>query len=171
MKLLIIRFSSLGDVVLTSPVLRCIKTQLPDAEIHFLVRPSFKAAVINNPHITKLYLLEEDWNKMIVQLKEEQFDYIIDLQRNMRSFRIKTALKIPAFSFKKLNFRKLIFTKLKWNVMPKQLHVVDRYLKTVEPFGVYNDGEGLDYFIATPEEVQQKDIPTSHQAGYIGIVI
>jgi len=171
MKFLIIRFSSLGDIVLTSPVLRCLKTQLPDVELHYLVKPSFKAAVINNPYISKLHFLQEDWNKMIDELEEEKFDYIIDLHRNMRSFRIKSSLKVPAFSFKKLNFRKLIFTKLKWNVMPEQLHVIDRYLKTVEPFGVYNDGAGMDYFITPEEEVLQKDIPTSHLAGYIGIVI
>ena len=171
MKFLIIRFSSLGDIVLTTPVLRCLKTQLPDVELHFLVKPSFKAAVINNPYISKLHLLQEDWDKMIDELKAEKFDYIIDLHRNLRSFRIKSSLKVPAFSFKKLNFRKLIFTKLKWNVMPDQVHVIDRYLKTVEAFGVYNDGGDMDYFIRPEEEVQQKDIPTSHQAGYIGIVI
>lgn len=171
MKFLLIRFSSLGEIVLTSPVLRCIKAQLPDSEIHFLASPSFKAAVINNPYINKLHLLQEEWDKMIDTLKGEQFDYIIDLQRNLSSFRIKSSLNVPAFSYKKLNFRKLIFTKLKWNVMPQQLHIVDRYLKTVEPFGVYNDGGGLDYFIAAEEAVKQEDIPTSHQAGYIGIVI
>ena len=171
MKFLIIRLSSLGDIVLTTPVLRCLKTQLPDVEIHYLVRSSFKAAIRNNPHISKLHLHNEDWDSMIDELKKERFDYIIDLHRNMRSFRIKTALNVPAFSFKKLNFRKLIFTKLKWNVMPRQLHVIDRYFKTVEPFGIYNDGAGMDYFITSTEEVPQNDIPASHHAGYIGIVI
>ena len=171
MKFLIIRFSSIGDIVLTTPVIRCIKKQLPDVEIHFLVKPSFKSTVVNNPYITKLHLLQEDWSKTILDLKHEQFDFVIDLQRNLRSFRIKKSLKVPAFTFKKLNFQKLVFTKLKWNVMPKHDHVVDRYLKTVEPFGVYNDGGGLDYFIAADEEVNEKDIPTSHHAGYIGIVI
>ena len=51
------------------------------------------------------------------------------------------------------------------------VHVVDRYMKTVEPFGVYNDGDGMDYFIAPNEEVPFTDIPTSHRAGYIAIVI
>lgn len=171
MKLLIIRFSSIGDIVLTTPVMRCVKTQLPDVEIHFLVKPAYKSTLVNSPYITKLHLLQEDWDEMMINLKNEQFDFIIDLQRNIRSFRIKTSLKVPAFTFKKLNFQKLVFTKLKWNVMPKHDHVVDRYLKTVEPFGVYNDGGGLDYFIAENEEVNDKDIPTSHHAGYIGIVI
>lgn len=171
MKFLVIRFSSIGDVVLTSPVARCLKTQLPDVEIHFLVRPAFKEVVVNNPYITKVHLLQASVSDTVDSLKEERFDYVIDLQQNLRSLRIKRGLKVPAFSFKKLNFRKLIFTKLKWNVMPRQVHVVDRYLNTVNLFGVYNDGAGLDYFIEPEEEVSEKDIPASHHAGYIGVVI
>jgi ADP-heptose:LPS heptosyltransferase len=171
MKFLVIRFSSIGDVVLTSPVVRCLRTQLPDAEIHFLIRPAFQSVLVNNPYITKLHLLQESISDTVDTLKEERFDYVIDLQRNLRSLRIKRGLKVPAFSFKKLNFQKLVFTKLKWNVMPKQVHVVDRYLNTVNLFGVYNDGAGLDYFIKPGEEVSEKDIPASHHAGFISVVI
>jgi heptosyltransferase-2 len=171
MKLLIIRFSSIGDIVLTTPVIRCLKKQLPDIELHFIVKPQFKTVVANNPYIDKIHLLDRDWSQMIEALKEEKFDYIIDLHHNIRTLSLKKALKVPAFSFNKLNLQKLVFTKLKWNVMPKEVHIIDRYLKTVEPFGVHNDGEGMDYFIAPVEEVPLKDIPASHHAGYIGIVI
>jgi heptosyltransferase-2 len=171
MKLLIVRFSSIGDIVLTTPVMRCLKQQLPDVEIHFVVKPQFKAVVVNNPYIDKLHVLQQDREKTYEELRAENFDYVIDLHRNVRTLRLKRALRKPAFSFNKLNFRKLVFTKLKWNVMPQQVHIIDRYLKTVEHFGVYNDGAGMDYFIAPEEEVQLKDIPASHHAGYIGIVI
>jgi ADP-heptose:LPS heptosyltransferase len=170
MKFLVIRFSSIGDIVLTSPVVRCLKTQVPDAEIHFLVKPQFKSVVANNPYIDKIHVLQQDWDKMIAELKEENFDHIVDLHHNLRTLRVKNALGVPATSFNKLNIEKLIFVKLKWNVMPK-VHIIDRYLKTVEQFGVYNDGAGMDYFIAPHEEIKLKDIPASHHAGYIGIVI
>lgn len=170
MKFLVIRFSSIGDLVLTSPVVRCLKKSVPGAVVHFLVKPQFKSVVVNNPYIDKIHLLQEDWNKMIAELKAEGFDQIIDLHHNLRTLRVKRALKLPAYSFNKLNIEKLIFVKLKWNVMPK-LHIVDRYLKTIEHLGVQNDGAGLDYFIAPHEEVQQRDIPASHQLGYIALVI
>lgn len=170
MKFLIIRFSSIGDIVLTTPVVRCMKQQLKDAEIHFLVKPQFKTVIANNPYIDKIHLLQEDWNGMINELKGEGFDYIIDLHHNLRTLRVKKELKIPSFSFYKLNIQKLIFVKLKWNVMPK-VHIIDRYFDTVKSFGVQNDGNGMDYFITPQEEVPQKDIPTSHQAGFIAIVI
>src|SRR6476661_8321613 len=170
MKLLVIRFSSIGDIVLTSPVVRCLKKQVPGAEIHFLVKPQFRQVVANNPYIDKIHVLQKDWNAMIADLKAENFDEIIDLHHNLRTLRVKQALKLPAHSFNKLNVEKFIFVKLKWNVMPK-VHIVDRYLKTVEHLGVHNDGAGLDYFIAPHEEVLERDIPTSHQAGYIAVVI
>lgn len=170
MKFLIIRFSSIGDIVLTSPVVRCLKKQVQGAELHFLVKPQFRSVVANNPHIDKIHTLQNDWDQMIRELKAEQFDQVIDLHHNLRTLRVKRALKVPAHSFNKLNIEKFIFVKLKWNIMPK-LHIVDRYLHTVRSFGVVNDGAGLDYFIAPHEEVRQKDIPAAHQAGFIAVVI
>lgn len=170
MKFLVIRFSSIGDIVLTTPVVRCLKQQLPLAEIHYLIKPKFKTVMEPNPYIDKIHVLQDDWGKMIAELKEEKFDYIIDLHHNLRTLRVKNALKLPSFSFNKLNLRKLVFVKLKWNVMPK-VHIVDRYLETVASFGVRNDGEGLDYFIPESAKVPLNDIPHSHHAGFISIVI
>ena len=125
----------------------------------------------SNPYVHKIHLLQDDWGKMIAQLKEENFDYIIDLHNNLRTLRVKKDLKIPSFSFNKLNIQKLIFVKLKWNVMPKNLHIIDRYMETVQSFGVQNDGKGMDYFIPKDQEINEKDIPASHHLGYIAIVI
>lgn len=170
MKFLVIRFSSIGDIVLTTPVVRCLKKQVPGAVIHYLIKPQFKMVMEPNPYIDKFHVLQEDWDEMIEALKAEKFDHIIDLHHNLRTLRVKKALKVPAYSLNKLNIEKLIFVKLKWNVMPK-LHIIDRYLETVEPFGVKNDGDGMDYFIPEDQRVPLKDIPASHHAGFISIVI
>lgn len=170
MKFLIIRFSSIGDIVLTTPVVRCLKKQLPGSELHYLIKPQFASVMQHNPYIDQLHFLQQNWDVMVDLLKQEHFDYVIDLHHNLRTLRIKKALGLPAFSFNKLNIEKFIFVKLKWNVMPK-LHIVDRYMQTVESFGVTNDGLGLDYFIPEQEEVQQKDLPASHHLGYVAIVI
>lgn len=170
MKFLIIRFSSIGDIVLTTPVVRCLKKQVRGAEIHYLIKPQFKMVMEPNPYIDKFHLLQKDWDNMIEELKEEKFQFIVDLHHNLRTLRVKNALDVPSFSFNKLNIEKFVFVKLKWNVMPK-VHIIDRYMETVEPFGVYNDGEGMDYFIPEKDKVQLKDIPASHHAGFISIVI
>ena len=170
MKFLIIRFSSIGDIVLTTPVIRCLKQQVADAEVHILVKESFRSVVSNNPYIDKVHVLAHSWELMIHELQLEDYDYVIDLHNNIRTLRVKKALGNPAKSFNKLNLQKYIYTNLKWNLMPDK-HIVDRYMETVESFNVKNDGGGLDYFISTDEEVKNNDIPASHHAGYIAIVI
>ena len=170
MKFLIIRFSSIGDIVLTTPVVRCLKKQLPDSEIHFLTKESFGTIVENNPYIDKVHLLTHSWETVVHELKQENYDYIIDLHHNLRTLRLKKDLGIKSFPFNKLNIQKWIYTNLKWNMMP-DVHIVDRYVKTVESFDIKNDGEGLDYFIPGKDEVKQSDIPVSHHLGYIGLVI
>lgn len=170
MKFLIIRFSSIGDIVLTTPVVRCLKQQVPNAEVHFLTKKSFRGIVESNPYIDKVMLLEDSWELMIHELKLEEYDYIIDLHKNIRTLRVKKALKIKSFSFDKLNIKKWLLTALKINMMPP-IHIVDRNLATVKSFGVINDGKGLDYFIPEKDVLKNNDIPASHQFGFIGIVI
>lgn len=169
-KFLIIRFSSIGDIVLTTPVIRCLKKQVPDAEVHFLTKESFRSIVEHNPYIDKLHVLAHSWELMIHELQLEKYDYIIDLHHNVKTLRVKKALGVKSFSFHKLNIEKYIYTSIKLNILPK-IHIVDRYLATLKSFGVKNDRVGLDYFIPEKEETKRNDIPHSHHAGYIACVI
>ncbi len=171
MKFLIIRFSSIGDIVLTTPVIRCLKQQLPDVEVHYLTKKSYKGIIETNPYVDKLHVLADDWDAMTDSLKQEQFDFVIDLHHNLRTWRIKRALKnAKSFSFNKLNYEKWLLTALKINKLPN-IHIVDRYLQTLQSFGIKNDGKGLDYFIPEKDIVTVTDLPVSHMHGFIGIVI
>jgi ADP-heptose:LPS heptosyltransferase len=170
MKFLIIRFSSIGDIVLTTPVVRCLKKQVVTAEVHYLTKTAFRPVLEANPYIDKLHLLEDDWEGLMARLRAEDFDYIIDLHHNVRTLKVKKALGKQAFSFNKLNVKKWLYTAIKINRMP-DVHIVDRCMETVKAFGVRNDGAGLDYFIPKKDELKPQDIPMSHQAGYIGLVI
>lgn len=170
MKFLIIRFSSIGDIVLTTPVIRCLKQQIPNAKIHFLSKYSFKNIIEHNPYIDKLLLLDNDWDVLMHRLKLEEYDYIIDLHHNLRTLKVKRHLKVRSFSFNKLNIKKWLLTALKINRLPNK-HIVDRNLETVKYFNVENDGLGLDYFIPEKDIVQIKDIPAAQRMGFIAIVI
>ena len=170
MKFLIIRFSSIGDIVLTTPVIRCLRKQVPDAEVHFLTKKNFAVVVENNPYLHKVHYLSGDYEHTVAALKEENYDYIIDLHNNVRTLRVKKALKVPARAFRKLNVQKWLFTALKINLLP-DIHIVDRYMETVAEWGVKNDQGGLDYFIPEKDRVKETDIPAGHLAGYIAVVI
>ena len=170
-KILIIRFSSIGDIVLTTPVVRCLRKQLPDAEIHFLTKQSYRPIVASNPYIDKIHTLGDSFELMLHELKTEEYDYIIDLHHNLRTLRIKRFLKnVKAFSFDKLNIKKFIYTNFKINTLPEK-HIVDRNLETVASLGIVNDGLGLDYFIPEKDTITQKDLPASKMLGYIAVVI
>lgn len=170
-KILLIRFSSIGDIVLTTPIIRCLKKQLPNIEIHFLTKPSFKTIISANPYIDKIHLLATNLNETISTLKNEQFDLIIDLHHNLRTLQIKKSLGIQSFSFPKLNIQKWLLVRFKWrNIMPDQ-SIVERYFKTVSKLGIKNDGEGLNYFIPDKDHIEQDDLPMSHWAGYVACVL
>lgn len=171
MKILIIRFSSIGDIVLTTPVIRCIRKKYPGADVHFLTKKNFSGIVTTNPYINRVHTLADDITSTIEILRNAKFDCIIDLHNNLRTLRIKQALKkVSFYTFRKLNTQKWIYTSFKINLMPEK-HIVDRYMETVESLGVVNDGLGLDYFIPEKDRVKDSDIPFSHSQGYISIAI
>ena len=170
MKFLILRFSSIGDIVLTTPVIRCLRLQMPEAEIHFLSRQNFRDVLEHNPYINKNIFYKDDVDEVISELKKEKYDYIIDLHHNIRSLRVKRALKTKSFSFNKLNIEKWLIVNLKINRLPKQ-HIVDRYLETISSFGIKNDGQGLDYFISAKEEKAIEKLPEAFGKNFIAWAI
>ena len=151
-KFLIIRLSSIGDIVLTSPIVRILATQLPEAEVHFFVKKEFAEVVKHNPHIAKIHLYDGDIAQNIKVFKQENFDYVIDLHKNLRSFRVRNGLSSLWFSFNKLNFEKWLMVNFKINKLPDK-HIVDRYFEAVSKFDVELDDKGLDYFIDAKDEV------------------
>jgi len=169
-KFLVIRFSSIGDIVLTSPVVRGLKQQVENAEVHFATKDKHACLVFNNPYVDKVHLLGENINDLIHELEKENFDYIIDLHQNFRSNRIRRRLKTESFSFNKLNWRKILFVWFKVNKLPKQ-HIVDRYMETVHVFDVKNDNKGLDFFIKEGDEFNVEELPPLFKKGYVAIAI
>ena len=126
--------------------------------------------VENNPYLTKIHTIEKEVKEVIKELKNENFDFVIDLHNNIRSMQTKTALGKPSSSFKKLNFKKWILVNFKINKMPA-MHIVDRYIQTAAKLGISNDHKGVDYFIPEKDEVNTASLPATHQHGYIGFVI
>jgi ADP-heptose:LPS heptosyltransferase len=169
-KFLILRFSSIGDIVLTTPVVRCLQQQVPDAEVHFATKRAFATLLENNPHIDKCHYLDGSLRDLVRQLRAEQFDYIIDLHNNLRTRLIKLQLGVQAYAFDKLNWQKWLLVQLKINVLPNQ-HIVDRYLATVASFGVKNDEQGLDYVIPYKDQIEADWLPPTHQSGYVAYAI
>ena len=167
---MVIRFSSIGDIVLTSAVVRCLKLQLRGAEIHFLTKKQFEPVLAANPYIDKVWLYDHDFRDVIPQLKSQGFHFVVDLHKNYRSAFVTRQLGVKSASFPKLNIRKWLMVRFNLNFLP-DVHIVDRYFKAVETLGIKNDGLGLDYFIPAEDEVDLSSLPEPHRRGYFAIVI
>ncbi|TAE29649.1 MAG: glycosyltransferase family 9 protein [Cytophagales bacterium] len=169
-KFLVLRFSSIGDIVLTTPVVRCLKQQMPDAEVHFCTKKAHRGLVENNPYIDRAYFLDDSLNELIRELRAERYDYIIDLHHNLRTSIIKLRLGVRSYSFDKLNSQKWLLTRWKINAMPP-VHIVDRYMETLRSFGIINDERGLDYFIPYRDQVEIEWLPPTHRGHYVAYAI
>ena len=169
-KILIIRFSSIGDIVLTTPVIRCIRKQLPDAVIHYLTKEKFKQVLEQNPYIDHIYTIKKDVDEVLLDLIGEKYDFIVDLHNNIRTWRVKMALHSPSKAFNKINLQKWIRVNLKINILPA-VHIVDRYLDSAKPLGIINDGQGLDFFLDPEKSETRLSLPEEFQNRYIAIVI
>jgi ADP-heptose:LPS heptosyltransferase len=169
-KILIIRFSSIGDIVLTTPVIRCIKEQVPECEIHYLTKNQFYPLIKANPHISKIHTIEKGIPEVIDHLKKEDFNYVFDLHKNFRSEGVILRLRKPYSRFPKLNIRKWMLVNLKMNLLPDK-HIVDRYFRATRKLKVKNDNKGLDYYIPEEDEIKINSLPPFLHRGFISWAI
>lgn len=169
MKILIIRFSSLGDIVLTSPVPRLIKKRFPSSEVHFLTKKNYSETYINNINISKLYLLDENFFQLYKELKKNNYDLIIDLHNNIRSFILRKLLGVKFLVYNKNRLKRWLIVNLKLKV--KIPHIVDSYIKTLSSMNIKNDNKGLDYFLAKNDFKCLNLLPKLHRKSFISLVI
>lgn len=167
MKILVLRFSSIGDIVLCSPVVRLLKTAQADTIVHFASKANYAALLNNSPYIDAVKLLDNNEAAFIQSLKAENYDLIIDLHHNLRTLKIKWALGVKAYSFNKINLAKWLMVNFKINRLPQQ-HIVDRYIATLKPLGIVNDGKGLDFFIPEQTDISQLHLPNQYTVYALG---
>ena len=166
LKILVVRFSSIGDIVLTTPVVRMLKTQL-NTEVHFLTKTPYVSLFKNNPYVDSVFQIDKSTNEVTSDLKKENYDYVIDLHSNLRTQILKLKLGVTAKSFNKLNWEKFLLTNFKTNILP-DVHIVDRYLDTVKFLGITNDNKGLDFFLSDADKVDLAESPKDYIAFVIG---
>jgi ADP-heptose:LPS heptosyltransferase len=169
-KILVIRFSSIGDIVLTTPVLRCLKQQLPNAEVHFCTKRKYEGVLSSNPYIDKFHFLDSSIVQLIEHLCAERYDYVIDLHSNLRTKLIRAFLGVRTACVDKLNWQKWLYIRFKVDLIPDK-HIVSRYLDTISFLGVNDDGLGLDFFITPTDQVDTDQLPETHRSGYVAYAI
>lgn len=139
-KILVIRFSSLGDIIITTPLLKILKENFPSAEIDYCTREDYRELLNTNPHIRKIIAVGSDFDfARLKQLKNTislgRYDLIIDAHNNFRTFYLRQFLRFKSkfLVFKKYSFRKFLLVKFKINLMKKLPSITERYIKIIEP--------------------------------------
>ncbi len=145
-KILIIRLSSMGDILLATPLIRSIKKQNPTIQIDFLLKKEFVELLENNPHLTNIYEYSNESSakkELVTSLKLNKYDFVIDLQNNNRSRELTLKLNYKTFHFKKNNVKKFLLVHFKINLLKSAPPISVRYAKAAS---INLDTEGLDLF-------------------------
>ena len=146
-KILIIRLSSLGDILLTTPFIRAIKTQFPHIRIDMLIREEYADIIKLNPYIGQKFFFKKDEKSniaLIEQLINNNYQLVIDLQNNLRSKKIVSSLKINSVKFDKRSFDKFLLVNFKINKLREAPQIPVRYSNTIQILKL--DDRGLDLF-------------------------
>ncbi len=155
-KILVIRLSSIGDIILASPLLRILREKFPRSTIDFIVKSEYAELVKHNPRLSSVIQLNADNGGEVTrihrQIRETKYDLILDLHNSLRSRRLRSfsrARRVRVVD--KRVFRRAMLVKLKKNYYGHIVHVADRYIECAEGLGVQNDGKGLEVHV--PDEI------------------
>jgi heptosyltransferase-2 len=167
MRILLIRFSSIGDIVLTTAAIRCLRKQFPDAVIDYLTKEQYAPVLQGNLYLSEIILLKDSIIETAREVISREYNLIIDWHNNLRSNWLIQLLPdtIPVISYPKMSWKKWWSVLLKRNFYGNG-HVVDQYFEPLKQLGVENDGKGLDYFVRPEDVVMKSQLPFTHLAGY-----
>ena len=137
-KILVIRFSSLGDVILSAPLLKILRETFTNARIDYLTKKGFSDVLKNNPDINNLIETDDNINftglrELKKQIKQDSYDLIIDAHNNLRTFYLKLFLNSRKLKFKKYSFRKFLLVKFKIDLMKDCPPISERYCNILNP--------------------------------------
>lgn len=151
-KILVIRLSSIGDIVLTTPVLRSLRAGQPDAEIHYLTKKAFVPLLQHNTNVDKVIAFEGDLSATLRLLQAESYDFILDLHSSLRSRLIRLRFPLtPSAVYPKDNLRIRLYTRFRMGRLPAR-HTVQRYAAALRKLGCVLDAGSLDFPL--PEEAR-----------------
>lgn len=152
MKILVIRLSSIGDIILTTPVLKAFKEKYPDAVIDFLVLDKFKDSIEGVPYIDNLILFNKEKNdgianmkKFAQELKKNGYDYIFDLHSKLRSKVIAKEIGVKCFTYKKRSWWKTLLVKMRVIKYKVDDTIIRNYFGAFKDFNLEYKGEDLTF--------------------------
>ena len=140
-----VRFSSLGDILLTTPVIGELRKKYPNAEINFVIKKQFSDVYLYNTNINKKFIFRKEIaDSLNKELTAENYDLVIDLQNNWRSRSLTKGISKNITRFKKPTFKKLLLVWFKINLLKENKSIVKRY---AEAAGITLEEKVLELFL------------------------
>lgn len=153
-KTLVLRLSSIGDIILSSPLLRVLRKAVGNnARIDFVVRKEYAELVQFSHHLSIVHEYDiasgyKGLQELAKQLREERYDLVIDIHDSIRTKLLRVACRAnDVVVMDKRKFERWLLVNLKRNAYDDNLTVAERYIETVEEYGIKNDDKGLEIFI------------------------
>lgn len=133
-KILVIRFSSMGDVILTAPLFSVLKNHFIGCSITFLTDTKYVELFSEDKHLSSVRGISKDEEISTFAVSQQNWDLVIDLQNNRRSCRVVNGLRFKKRTcrFDKLHLKRtmLLFTRI--NLYKADEHVITRYIRSVK---------------------------------------
>lgn len=169
-RFLIIRFSSIGDVILTTPLVRCLRAKYPESQIDFLVKKEFSIVLSQNPHLNTIISFDknagkEELKRIRTLVKQNSYTHIFDIQKNFRSVYITSGSGAIVTGFSKKLLDRDLLIRFGINNYKEIKPVFLRYFESVASLDVTYDNIGTEVFpsrieFETMEEIlKQNGLP------------
>ena len=159
--ILVIRLSSIGDILLTTPLIRLLRRRFPNARIDYLVKEQFAALLRTSPYIDELYTLDtrqghSALKRLYRSLLKSGYDLVVDVHNNFRSAYLRRLRGARVVKLRKYKLQRFVLVKFGWNFYSSVRPVHQRYIDTVAGFGIHDDRLGLEFF-PDPEAQRRVD--------------
>ncbi len=152
-KTLVIRFSSVGDIVLSTPLLRVLRSKFPQSQIDYVTRKEFAELVKSNHHLNFTYELNssdgfDGLRALKKKIRAKGYDFIIDIHNSLRSRYLRFGLGAAEIvTINKRVGKRWLLVHFKKNFYKEIVSVADRYIEPLKKFGIENDEKGLELHI------------------------
>jgi len=159
-KILVIRLSSIGDILLTTPLLRILRRRFPKARIDFVIKSRFAELLRHNPHLNELLVLDtetafEGLQELRRRIRTTGYDLVIDIHQNFRSLFLRFGLPgTRIVTHNKMLLRRFLLVHMRLNLFGRIVPIYQRYIRAMAPWGLQDDGAGLEFHVDPQAERQ-----------------
>jgi lipopolysaccharide heptosyltransferase II len=149
-RILLVRFSSMGDILLTSALVRSLRMRHPEAHIAFLVKRQFAPLVSESPRLNEVitYGDGEPLLGLAKELRARRFTHLLDLHGSLRSRALHFLVPGRWREYSKRRFAREVLIRLKKNIYNDGIPEAERFFDAAEGLDVRPDGKGLEFFVS-----------------------